>query len=228
MDNERGTSHVVAMQDYNSYLLRQGRLATTIAYFGMFLPPIFLMLFFKINFVWEYFSLAAAPLLAITLSGIPGPFYLYPTLGVPGVFMSYIAGDVYNIRIPCSLAAQEAGAAEVGTDEASIFSSLGIGVSVIVKIVIVVFGLTLLFAVLSSLPRMVTTKLTMMVPALIGACFTRYCLMKPKATPVVLAICILIYILERMKILNPNFTTIIQVVVAVGAVYLLFKKKVLD
>lgn len=215
-------------QEYIPYLLKEGRIATTIAFIAMFLPILLFKFYYKIELMWEYFALPFSTIIGMTLSTAAGPFYTFPMLGLPGTLMGYIVGDINNIRIPCSLAAIEAAEVEMGTEESSVISAIGIGISVIVKVVIVFVGMTILFSVLSKMPPSVAKQLALMVPALIGAVTVRFCIIKPKTIPMVVVIGLACFYLTKLGIIPSQLTTMVIIFACIGISYLLFKKNVLE
>ncbi|MFQ8729689.1 MAG: hypothetical protein ACLSAC_03830 [Enterocloster bolteae] len=49
-----------------------------------------------------------------------------PILGIPGTYLTFLSGNTSNMRVPCSSVAQEAAGVEMGTEEGSIISTIGI------------------------------------------------------------------------------------------------------
>ena len=94
------------------------------------------------------------------------------------------------MRVPCSMVAQEAANVEPGTEKGSIVSTIGIAVSIIVNIVILSIGVIFGQTILSVLPPQVTAAFNFILPALFGAVFGQFAIMKPKFAAVAAAIAI--------------------------------------
>lgn len=218
----------VYRNEFVPYMLKQGRIVSFLAYIGMFIPSLILMVFFNIKLNTEMFSIAFLTVFALVAPTMIGPIYMYPILGLPGTLLTFIAGDANNIRVPCSIAAQEAAEVEVGTEEASVISSIGIGVSVIVKIVIVFTFMTFLFSVLVNLDSSILVKINMMVPALIGAVTAKFCLMKIRCVPVVIVTGLCIEKLMNIGIIPSYLGTLVVLIISVAVTYFLFKKEIID
>ena len=129
-----------------------------------------------------------AAIIAGTISqiSVSGAFYVvepiayFPILGIPGTYMTFISGNTSNMRVPCAMVAQEAAAVEPGTEKGSVISTIGIAVSIIVNIVILSIGVVFGQAILSVLPPQVTAAFDLILPALFGAVFGQFAIMKPK------------------------------------------------
>jgi len=87
--------------------------------------------------------------------------------------MSFLSGNISNLRLPVSIAVQNAAEVEPGSEKGTIISTIGIAVSVVVNIAILTTGVILGSSVLSLVPAGVVTALTNIVPALFGALFAQ-------------------------------------------------------
>ncbi|EPZ55622.1 putative membrane protein [[Clostridium] sordellii ATCC 9714] len=129
-----------------------------------------------------------AAIIAGTISqiSVSGAFYIvepiayFPILGIPGTYMTFISGNTSNMRVPCAMVAQEAADVEPGTEKGSVISTIGIAVSIIVNIIILSVGVVFGQAILSVLPPQVTSAFDLILPALFGAVFGQFAIMKPK------------------------------------------------
>lgn len=129
-----------------------------------------------------------AAIIAGTISqiSVSGAFYIvepiayFPILGIPGTYMTFISGNTSNMRVPCAMVAQEAADVEPGTEKGSVISTIGIAVSIIVNIIILSVGVVFGQAILSVLPPQVTVAFDLILPALFGAVFGQFAIMKPK------------------------------------------------
>ena len=72
-------------------------------------------------------------------------FLVYaPMLGVGGSYISFITGNVTNMKIPVAMNAREIAGTEVGTPENEIISTLSTATSAIVTTLVIVVGVILL------------------------------------------------------------------------------------
>lgn len=84
------------------------------------------------------------------------------------------------MRVPCSSVAQEAAGVEMGTEEGSIISTIGIATSILVNIVILTVGAVAGSVILNILPAPVKEALNFLLPALFGAVFGQFAATRPK------------------------------------------------
>lgn len=125
-------------------------------------------------------------------------FLIYtPMLGVGGSYLSFITGNVTNMRIPCAMNAAEIAKTRPGTAEHEIISTLAVSTSAITTTVVVLVGVVLLTPlqpVLSS--PLLRPAFDYVVPALFGAMGLKYFSksLKLSVLPVLLmsGICILV------------------------------------
>ena len=93
-------------------------------------------------------------------------------------------GDVYvmagrnisNMRVPVSALSQTAAGVEEGTPEGDIISTLGIGVSVIVNLIVLVLAVFFGQQVISSLPADIQVAFKFILPAVFGAILANFAL----------------------------------------------------
>lgn len=93
-----------------------------------------------------------------------------PMLGSGGSYLSFVTGNVSNLKMPCALAALDNSGFKVQSEEGEIISTIAIAVSSIVTTIIIVIGVCLLIPltpVLSS--PVLKPAFDQMLPALFGA-----------------------------------------------------------
>ncbi|WP_239643447.1 hypothetical protein [Natronococcus jeotgali] len=113
----------------------------------------------------------------------------YPVLGVSGTYMAFLSGNISNLRLPSSAAAQEAADVEIGTPEGDIISTLGIAGSIFVNISILTVGVIGLVSVFQALPGLWQNALeSYLVPAIFGAIFAQFGRDFPKVAAIALAL----------------------------------------
>ncbi len=104
------------------------------------------------------------------------PISYYPVLGLPGTYLSFLAGNISNLRVPCAAVAQEAAGVQEGTPKGSIISTIAIAVSMLVNTTILFIGAIGLAALVSNLPQTVLHAFDFILPAIFGAIFGQFCL----------------------------------------------------
>ena len=93
-----------------------------------------------------------------------------PMLGAGGSYLSFVTGNISNLKLPCALYALESAEVDVKSEEGEIVSTIAIAVSSIVTTVIIIIGVILIIP-LSPLLDNPTLKpaFDQLLPALFGA-----------------------------------------------------------
>ena len=93
-----------------------------------------------------------------------------PMLGAGGSYLSFVTGNISNLKLPCAINALENAGADPKSEEGEIVSTIAIAVSSIVTTIIVALGV-LLIAPLGSVlgSPVLTPAFDQMLPALFGA-----------------------------------------------------------
>lgn len=71
-------------------------------------------------------------------------FTFIPMLGAGGSYISFITGNISNLKLPCALSAMEQMGVKVNSEEGEIVSTIAIAVSSIVTTVIIILGVILI------------------------------------------------------------------------------------
>ena len=103
-------------------------------------------------------------------------FLIYtPMLGTGGSYLSFITGNVTNMRIPCAMNAANIAKTEPGTPEHEIITTIAVAVSAITTTVVIVIGVVLLVPLQPVLQSAVLQPaFNNVVPALFGALGLKY------------------------------------------------------
>jgi len=160
---------------YIPQINRIGKLTCWIGAVFVFLPAIIITLCFGI-------TADGAPLIAAIMAQLSinavwwiiEPVSFYPILGIPGTYLSFLSGNLSNLRIPCATAAQKAARVAIGTKEGSIVATIGVCASVFVNILMLIMGIAIGAPILSQLPAEITHALSFLMPALFGAVFAQF------------------------------------------------------
>ncbi|MBQ2933204.1 MAG: hypothetical protein IJE02_01140 [Clostridia bacterium] len=67
-----------------------------------------------------------------------------PMLGAGGSYLSFVTGNISNLKLPCALGALEQAGVKADTEEGEIISTIAIAVSSIVTTVIIIIGVLLI------------------------------------------------------------------------------------
>ncbi|QNB47976.1 hypothetical protein BR63_17945 [Thermanaerosceptrum fracticalcis] len=140
-----------------------------------------------------YFVHGVIPDLALALkawgmiAALFGAFYVvepvsyYAVLGLAGTYMSFLAGNISNLRLPCASMALEVTETEPGTKEAEVISTLGIAGSIITNLIGVTIAAFVGTALIKLFPPVVANAFKVYtVPAIFGAVFGQFAFRFPK------------------------------------------------
>ena len=148
-----------------------------------------------------------------------------PMLGAGGTYLSFVTGNITNLKLPCGLSAMENAKVRPNTEEGEVISTIAIGVSSIVTTVIIAVGV---LAFSPILPKMTAPgsafkpAFEQVLPALFGALGASYFAKHWKLVfaPIIVGVVILIFAPE-MGVGTLMFPTIIA---SIAAAFVMYKK----
>jgi hypothetical protein len=153
-------------------------------------------------------------------------FLVYtPMLGVGGSYISFLTGNVTNMKIPCAMNARDMAGTTVGTPENEIISTISTATSAIVTTLVIVVGVILitpLQPVLQS--EALLPAFNNVVPALFGALGLKYFAKSPKIAVIPLTLMSLLCVFVPAAISQTSLLMIPAGGLALLIGYLLFKK----
>lgn len=101
--------------------------------------------------------------------GIVEMFTFVPMLGAGGAYLSFVTGNISNLKLPCALDAMERANVKPSSEEGEIISTISIAVSSIVTMLIIVLGVLLITPLTPVLENpALTPAFDMILPALFG------------------------------------------------------------
>ena len=216
-------------EEYLPFMIRYGRLTLSLGIIAALVPGIILS--FGFGIMPPISALLASTMAIVSMSApnyIIEPVSYSPILGIPGTYMSFLSGNISNMRLPCSIAAQKAAEVESGTEEGSIISTIGIAVSILVNISILTIGVILGGSVLSKIPAEVVEKLNLILPALFGSVFGQVFLQDKKLGLVAIVISVLTIILSKQGIIPQYLVVLICVFGTILIARAMYKDKLSD
>ncbi len=92
-----------------------------------------------------------------------------PMLGAGGAYLSFVTGNIANLKLPCALNAMEIANVKPTSEEGEIISTISIAVSSIVTTVIIIIGVLFIVPLAPLLQSAVlSTAFNQLLPALFG------------------------------------------------------------
>lgn len=185
-------------EDFNNGLHRIGRITMFLGILVLMAVPFVVAGIFgaSINVSGFWAGFAKVAVIYIPVSVVE--FLVYaPMLGSGGSYISFITGNVTNMKIPCAMNARDIAGTEVGTPEHEIISTISTATSAIVTTLVIVVGVVLLIPLQPVLQsEVLAPAFDYVVPALFGALGLKYFTKSPSIAfiPVVLmsALCIFV------------------------------------
>lgn len=101
--------------------------------------------------------------------GVVEIFTYVPMLGAGGTYLSFVTGNISNLKLPCALDALERAKVKPSSEEGEIVSTVAIAVSSIVTTLIIIVGVILIVPLQPLLENpALTAAFDQMLPALFG------------------------------------------------------------
>ena len=101
--------------------------------------------------------------------GLVEIFTYVPMLGAGGAYLSFVTGNISNLKLPCALDAMEKAGVKATTEEGEIISTISIAISSIVTTVIIIIGVILIVPLTPILNSPVLEPaFKQLIPALFG------------------------------------------------------------
>lgn len=193
-------------ESFTKPIIRTGRLTILFAIPFCFLPCIYL---------WLRYG-ALPPISAIMggwflIASIYGTWYFiepisyFPVLGLSGTYMSFLSGNIANMRVPCAAVAQEVLGVESGTKKAELVATIGIAGSIITNLIVVTIAAVAGNELFKFFPAPVARAFDFVLPSIFGALFVMFAIKFPKYG--VFAIAVGLLLLGVIKVI-PTFLLI--------------------
>ena len=213
-------------EEFNNSLHRLGRVTMVFMVGLLLLVPLAFGWMHDLTLDWAGFINGITKVAIIYYPTSIVEFLIYtPMLGAGGSYLSFITGNVTNMRIPCAMNAANIAKTQPGTAEHEIVTTIAVAVSAITTTAVIVAGVILLAPLQPVLQSAVLQPaFDNVVPALFGALGLKYFAksLRLSVPPVVLmsVLCILV-----PSLINQTSTMMIPVgALALVLGYFLWKK----
>lgn len=156
--------------DYMKYIVKWGKITSWLSIPLIFIPALVLMAVFGARPSFTGVLTGFISLFSAMFAWyIVDPITLYPILHIPGMYLTYIAGNSKEIRAPAATSALSATEVQAGTEHGTIISCLAITTSIFISVAVMTLVAVAGNFILSILPPPVITALNFLLPALFGA-----------------------------------------------------------
>ena len=150
-------------------------------------------------------------------------FAYTPMLGAGGTYLSFVTGNIVNLKLPCGLNAMAKADVKANTEEGEVISTLAIGSSAITTTLVIAAGVLLLGPAVSSLKNneVFAPAFNYVLPALFGALGAGYFRKNIAVSLVTIAVgCVVLLFSPSLGVGTLIFPTI---VVAIASALTMFK-----
>lgn len=214
------------LEEFNNSLHRLGRFLLVTAIVILSAVPFLVGMLYGVTPDMAAFLEGYAKVAVVYLPVSLVEFLVYtPMLGVGGSYISFLTGNVTNMKIPVAMNAKELAGTEVGTPENEIISTISTATSAIVTTLVIVAGVILLVPLQPVLKSPVLLPaFNNVVPALFGALGLKYFIKSPQIAllPVLFMILLCTFVPSMI-----NQTSVLMVpcgALALAIGYILYKK----
>lgn len=182
------------MSQWKKSSIRIGSPTNILAALTAFIPVIWLCSTYD---CWPPMStvLTAWGMIAASFAGFyfVEPISYYASLGMTGTYLSFLSGNIGNMRVPCAALALDVTDSTPGTIQAEVVSTMAICGSIITNLIGTTSAVIVGAAVLAVLPEFIVSGLTKYASsAIFGATFGNFAIKYPKVAVFALIIPILL------------------------------------
>ena len=210
---------------------RDGRIWNISVMIALFMYPILVGVLFGVLPDWHGLLMglvATAPMYWAV--AVVETFTYVPMLGAGGSYLSFVTGNISNLKLPVALNALEQASANIRTEEGEIVSTIAIAVSSLVTTVIIILGVILITPLTPILDAPVLAPaFAQILPALFGGLGVVFVSKNWKiaVAPVILMLALFIFV-PALNASTVGIMVPVGVLFTIGVSRILYKKHVLD
>lgn len=214
------------IQEYNDGLHRLGRLVALVTAAMLIAVPFLMAMIYDVEIDWGGFLAGFAKVGILYIPMAVVEFLIYtPMLGVGGSYLSFLTGNVTNMKIPCVMNSKDIAQTESGTPEHEIVSTISVATSAIITMLVILVGVICLVPLQPVLQQpSLQPAFNNVVPALFGALGLKYCAKSPKIAFIPLLTMSLLCIFVPSMINETSLLMIPSGAMALIIGFVLFKK----
>lgn len=212
----------------------QGKIWTVLALLALFSVPIIFSIFggeklFSAFPQWSVLLKVLVSLIPVYwLTAIVEVITYTPMLGAGGTYLSFVTGNITNLKLPCALSAMDRANVKANSEEGEIISTIAIGASAITTTVILAVGVLVFSPFLGYITdpeSILRPAFVYVVPALFGALGASYFAKHWRISIFPILVGIIVYVIV------PTFAVgtmiFVTIVASVGGALAMWKLKLL-
>ena len=161
--------------------------------------------------------------------GIVEIFTYVPMLGAGGTYLSFVTGNISNLKLPCAIDAMERAGVKASDEEGEVISTIAIAVSSIVTTLIIIVGVICIVPLTPILESpILVPAFDMILPALFGGLAVVFISKNAKLSiaPIILMLILFIFV-PALNASTVGIMVPVGVVFTVIVARILYKKGVL-
>ena len=215
---------------YMDSVHRDGRIWGIVVAVVLLLFPLLLSLIFGVAPDFKVLLqgiLATAPMYWAV--GIVEIFTYVPMLGAGGTYLSFVTGNISNLKLPCAIDAMERAGVKATDEEGEVISTIAIAVSSIVTALIIIIGVICIVPLTPVLESPVLEPaFDMILPALFGGLAVVFISKNAKLSiaPIILMLALFIFV-PALNASTVGIMVPVGVIFTVIVARILYKKGVL-
>ena len=215
---------------YMDSVHRDGRIWGIIVAVVLLCFPLLLSLIFRVAPDFEILLqgiLATAPMYWAV--GIVEIFTYVPMLGAGGTYLSFVTGNISNLKLPCAIDAMERAGVKATDEEGEVISTIAIAVSSIVTTLIILIGVICIVPLTPVLESpILEPAFDMILPALFGGLAVVFISKNAKLSvaPILLMLALFIFV-PALNASTVGIMVPVGVIFTVIVARILYKKGVL-
>jgi hypothetical protein len=207
----------IVQREYFPVAHRIGLITSLVHVAIFFLPPVYLMVFYGLPAEWGPILQGAASVWSFS-----APFWFiepvsyFLILGICGTYISFLAGNISNFRLPVSAVAQEVAQVQQGSYEGEVISTIAITATQVMMTISALTGALFVSAIVGALPAQVVAAFDWLLPSIWGAIVVQFGLRNWRYAVVAVIASIIVVVYSGL----PSWTHTITVVVLMVALAL--------
>jgi hypothetical protein len=205
-------------KDFTSSLHRFGRIFTLAASVLIILVPVVYCLSAKVLPDFSALGKSFAFILSYWAIGLIEAISYAPILGIGGQYQAFITGNISNLKLPCSLNAQNIVKTEKGSEEQEIISTIAISVSSVVTTLIILIGLVPLAIFGGDIVKILEPVSPYVIPAIFGGLGLVLVSMYFKLTIIPFAVMLVFMLAAFLLDFDPGQSTALSIGMAVSVI----------
>ena len=215
---------------YMEQVNRDGRIWGLVLFGMIFLVPFIVALVFQAIPQWGPMLKSMLAVLPMYWAvGIIELFTYIPMLGAGGAYLSFVTGNISNLKLPCALDAMERAGVKANSEEGEIISTISIAVSSIVTTLIILLGVILIIPLTPILTHeSLDAAFAQLLPALFGGLAVVFVSKNVKLSiaPIILMLVLFIFV-PALNSSTVGIMVPVGVVFTIAVARILYKKGII-